>query len=361
MNPARLSPARSAEVCGQCHGISCPPDGWLARGLAFRPGGSLADTKPILRFATLSTSNCRADIAADHAFAAGRYWKDGMVRVSGREYNGLVESPCAQRGALTCVSCHSMHDSDPNWQLARDRDGNGACTGCHATIAANVPAHTHHRAGSTGSTCYNCHMPHTTWGLLRAMRSHQITRPRVQDDVEAARPNACNLCHLDRTLAWTAEALTRLCGTPSPSLTAEQRTVAASLLALTRGDAGTRAIVAWNMGWPAARAASGGGAWLAPHLVELLDDSYSAVRYNAIRSLRAISGFGDIAYDYVAPEDARWAAQRSARARVSQSGAAVPTERRATLLFDADGRFERGERERLAAERDEDDQMFLAE
>ena len=42
VNPARLPPARSAEVCGQCHGIACPPEGWLQRGLAFRPGGSLA-------------------------------------------------------------------------------------------------------------------------------------------------------------------------------------------------------------------------------------------------------------------------------------------------------------------------------
>lgn len=360
VNPARLSPARAAEVCGQCHGIGCPPDGWLQHGLAFRPGGSLADSKPILRFATLDRSACRAQIAADPSFAATRYWRDGMVRVSGREYNGLVESPCFARGGLTCISCHAMHGGDPNWQLARGGDdGNDACTQCHAAIGADVAAHTHHRAGSPGSTCYNCHMPHTTYGLLRAMRSHQISSPRVQDDVDAGRPNACNLCHLDRTLAWTAAALTRWWGTPAPRLDDDQRRVAASVLAVTRGDAGVRALVAWSMGWPAAQQASG-TAWLAPYLVELLGDDYAAVRYNAIRALRTIPGFDDVAYDYVAPDEARFSAAQAARARWLGSPAAR-AERRPELLFDADGRFEGGELERLAAERDEDDQMFLAE
>ncbi|HEY2746689.1 MAG TPA: multiheme c-type cytochrome, partial [Polyangia bacterium] len=89
VNPARLAAARSAEVCGQCHGIACPPDGWLQHGLGFRPGDALADGKPILRLASLGASDCGAQIAADASFAPSRYWKDGMVRVSGREYNGL--------------------------------------------------------------------------------------------------------------------------------------------------------------------------------------------------------------------------------------------------------------------------------
>jgi predicted CXXCH cytochrome family protein len=130
--------------------------------------------KPILQPATMRATSCGRQIDADPSFAPTRYWRDGMVRVSGREYNGLIESPCYQRGALSCLSCHSMHDSDPDAQLARDRDGNAACTQCHRALSDEraVAAHTHHRAGSTGSTCYNCHMPHTTYGLMRAMRSH---------------------------------------------------------------------------------------------------------------------------------------------------------------------------------------------
>jgi predicted CXXCH cytochrome family protein len=360
VNPARLSAARASEACGQCHGIGCPPDGWRQRGIGYRPGQPLAATKPILELATLEKSACRQQIAADASFAPSRYWSDGMVRVSGREYNGLIASPCFQRGPLSCLSCHSMHQSDPDWQLARDRDGNAACTQCHRAIGENIAAHTHHPVGSTGSTCYNCHMPHTTYGLLRAMRSHQISVPRVQESLASGRPNACNLCHLDRTLAWTAAALERWWGTPSPSLTAEQRTVAASVLEVARGEAGVRAIVAWSLGWSDARAASPGD-WSAPLLIELLDDEYAAIRYIAYRSLRAMNGFEDFKYDYVASEESRWAAQKEARERWSRSRGAT-SERRPELLFAPDsGRFARGELERLIAERPEDDEMFLAE
>ena len=360
VNPARLQAPRAAEVCGQCHGIGCPPETWLQSGIGFRPGKPLALSKQILRQATLAQSACARQIAADASFAPSRYWSDGMVRVSGREYNALLESPCHQRGPMTCLSCHSMHASDPdNWQLARERDGNGACTQCHRAIGDHLTAHTHHAAGSTGSTCYNCHMPHTTYGLLRAMRSHQVSMPRVQDTLATGRPNACNLCHLDRTLAWTATTLARWWGVgPPPSLTTEQRTVAASVLDVARGEAGVRALTAWSMGWSAARGASGSD-WMAPYLIELLGDEYSAVRYIAYHSLREISGFADFEYDYVGTEEARFAAQREALARLARAHESAAA--RAELLFDADGHFARGELERLMAERKEDDEMFLAE
>ena len=54
-------------------------------------------------------------------------------------------------------------------------------------------------------------MPRTTFGLLRAIRSHQVSSPTVKESVEYGRPNACNLCHLDQTLARTAEKLEACC------------------------------------------------------------------------------------------------------------------------------------------------------
>ena len=74
--------------------------------------------------------------------------------------------------------------------------------------------------------------------------------------------------------------------------------------------------------------------------------------------MRGISGFEDFAYDYIGTEEARWAAQREALARFGRARKAAA---RAELLFEADGRFARGELERLMAERREDDEMFLAE
>ena len=35
-----------------------------------------------------------------------RFWSDGMVRVTGREYNGLLDTACIQKGKMSCLSCH---------------------------------------------------------------------------------------------------------------------------------------------------------------------------------------------------------------------------------------------------------------
>jgi len=105
-----------------------------------------------------------------------------MVRVSGREYSGMTESPGFQRGEMSCLSCHQMHqafdDSRPRheWaddQLKRGMRGNQACIQCHHELADSktLTDHTHHAADSSGSKCYNCHMSQTTYGLLKANRS----------------------------------------------------------------------------------------------------------------------------------------------------------------------------------------------
>ncbi len=171
------------------------------------------------------------------------YWPDGMIRVSGREYNGLIESPCYLRGPMTCLSCHTMHSGDPNDQLVDRMRGDAACLQCHEEIGNDLAAHTHHAPTSSGSRCYNCHMPHTTHGLLSAIRSHQISSPRGTDSVPpTGRPNACNLCHLDQTLAWTQKHLEDWYDIKPVTEPAAFKDVAASLVWLIQGDAGQRAL-----------------------------------------------------------------------------------------------------------------------
>ncbi|MBI3491911.1 MAG: ammonia-forming cytochrome c nitrite reductase subunit c552, partial [Acidobacteria bacterium] len=259
---------------------------------------------------------------------------------------------------LSCFSCHAMHKapddarSVESWaddQLASRAQGNGACLQCHAL--QDVSAHTHHRADSAGSSCYNCHMPYTTYGLLKTIRSHQIGSPSVQATIETGRPNACNLCHLDKTLAWTAETMNRWYGTPPPPLTGDDRAVAASLLTLLKGDAGQRAIVVQSMGWRSAQEASG-TAWLAPFLALLLDDSYDAVRFIAGRSLGTLPGFESFGFDFVAPPQRR-AAQR-VRALEIWRDTRTRADRDAdpALLFNPDGTFNAAVIDRLRRERD---------
>src|SRR5207244_11491449 len=123
-------------------------------------------------------------------FAEAPYWHDAIIPFTCREYNGLIETPCAARGGLCCLSCHSMHSSQPHDQLAAGMDGNRACLQCHERFAGKIPEHTHHAPNSSGSLCYNCHMPLATYGLLKAVRNHYIDSPSVKVTAQVGRPNA---------------------------------------------------------------------------------------------------------------------------------------------------------------------------
>src|SRR5205085_12354157 len=116
------------------------------------------------------------------------------------------------------------------------------------------------------------------------------------------------LCHLDKTLAWTGRTLQQWYGMPEVPLGADQQNVAAGLLFLMRGDASQRAIIAAAMGWQPAQQASGTD-WMPPHLAQLLDDPYDAVRYVGARSLRTLTGFDEFSYELSAPAAERRQAQ----------------------------------------------------
>jgi predicted CXXCH cytochrome family protein len=253
-----------------------------------------------------------------------------MIRVSGREYNGLIESPCFQRGKLSCLSCHSLHDSDPVYQLAKGMNSNRACLQCHTSMENKIQEHTHHLPNSPGGECFNCHMPNTTYGLLTAMRSHEISNPNVAESVKFGRPNACNLCHLDKSLGWTANSLKAWYGKNSIALSDEQEMMPAGIVWALKGDAGQRALVAWHFGWKPAQEASG-SKWMAPFLAPLLNDSYAAVRYITGKSMKTLPGFADFTFDFVADASER---ERSAAGvaefwRSKNAGVTTPVELKA--------------------------------
>ncbi len=306
VNPANIDHQRSAEVCGRCHSFFMSKSSekrleWNDHGQSFRPGDVLEDhlhlqhpgQGPLPDFEKLEST-----------FFENRFWSDGMVRVAGREYNGLLNTPCFQRGKMSCLSCHSLHKtpdnpaSDLEWaddQLGHGMRENAACTQCHESFTKPdvLAAHTHHTPGSSGSNCYNCHMPHTSYGLLKGIRSHQIDSPSVKNSLETGRPNACNLCHLDKTLSWTSENLSAWYSQPTPRLEPDQQTTAASLLWLLKGDAGQRALIASAYGREEARKVSGTD-WMPPFLSQLQVDPYHAVQVIANKALRTIEGYEQI-------------------------------------------------------------------
>ena len=147
---------------------------------------------------------------------ASRFWQDGSPRLTAYEYQGMTRSKCFRAGKpgqrITCISCHEMHGGDPRGQLTEKMKTNAACTQCHQQFATPVQLveHTKHSAESSGSLCYNCHMPSIVYGVMSAHRTHDITIPRPDETVRFDKPNACNQCHLDWSVNRAIAASQRL-------------------------------------------------------------------------------------------------------------------------------------------------------
>lgn len=339
VQPRDLNHVRGSQVCGSCHSMKWFEANaeWKASGFQYRPGDNLEATTPVIRPTQLETQPwLESVLAGNPGLLRDFFWSDGMIRVAGREYNGLVESPCFVGGELSCMSCHSMHRSDPDDQLGRSMEGNRACLQCHSDFESTLESHTRHAPDSAGSLCYNCHMPHTSYALLKAVRSHQIDSPSVGATLETGRPNACNLCHLDKTLSWTSDQLVRWFGHAAVDVPDDAVEVASGVTWLLSGDAGQRALAAWHFGWEPALAASGHG-WQAPFLGVLLEDPYSAVRYIAGKALSRQPGFADIDYDFLGSESELAAARAETMARWSASSRDVITAEKRAVLLNSDG------------------------
>ncbi|MFT4690174.1 MAG: hypothetical protein ACJASX_000085 [Limisphaerales bacterium] len=364
VDPANLSHERSSQVCGNCHSVNHVLDKSI-EWRDFKPGDDLDATRIV-------EDGSPPDGSEDYVGEEGEegeqkdatFWSDGMVRVSGREYNGLRISACHTAGTMSCVSCHSMHQAKDdlrppkewaNDQLQPDKQGDQGCIQCHDAKKFADQSHTHHLPGSNGSSCYNCHMPHTTYGLLKAIRSHTIKSPNVRETLAANRPTACNLCHLDKTLAWTSKHLHDWYGHDQPELTAEHREVATVALLALKGDAGLRALMAWHMSWAPAVAASDAEQWVQPYLSLLLQDPYDAVRYIAGRSLKTFSSHADLKFDYVASPESITKASERAHTKWENSRS---REARAAVLLGDDGLLS-GRFRAIYADRNDRDMALL--
>jgi hypothetical protein len=275
-HPERLGPARSAEVCGRCHGQRITPD--IA---AFhRNGDRWTPDEPLTRYSKPLWRD--TPLHGDREAFAPRFWRDGTPRLTAYEYQGLLLSPCARAGELTCESCHAMHEGGPAGQLRPDRLGDAACTQCHDALAAPeaLAEHSGHDPDGSGARCRGCHMPDVVYGLVGVRISHRIESPDPARDAAAGRPDACTACHLDRTRAWAIEQ--------SGGHAAANDDVAAITHMLLAGDPIERSVAAHALARPDAPAP------LAPRLGLLLDamldDDYAAVRSIAWRSFRRLLG-----------------------------------------------------------------------
>jgi hypothetical protein len=126
----------------------------------------------------------------------------------------LLSGACASK--IKCTDCHDPHVPGPG-ALAADQDKHiGACIGCHQNLADSQLARSHSRHDSA-VTCLDCHMPRIVQGVDELIRSHRISSP-IDTEMLATSINACNLCHLDKSVGWTAQTLRDDYGADMPML-----------------------------------------------------------------------------------------------------------------------------------------------
>lgn len=311
VDPLKLTPERSMMICGHCHGQRLPEpfdriQTILTQGDPFNAGDDLSHYyRPIQR-----------DSHVGQTSFASRFWANGSPRLTAYEYQGILRSKCFSQGEpgkqINCLTCHTMHAGDPAGQLTAENRTDKPCLGCHQKFAgsAALVAHTGHQADSSGSRCYNCHLPRVVYGVMTFHPSHDITVPDPQLTANSGVPNACNQCHLDRGVNWSIEQAKKLWPerfrAAQPS-TDEQYNLPEGPRALFAGDALTRALAADLLG--------GGGPfkpdplWASPFLVEAMADKYPIVRFFAANGLtRTGVPWGPARIgkpDYLAPQTAR--------------------------------------------------------
>jgi hypothetical protein len=309
VNPAALPQKESVLVCSRCHGKMSAKKEFdrqcLVEGDFFRAG----QWDYVDRY---DHPFHKANAEYDESREGQYFWSDGTPRTTALEYQGIIQSPCYIDGEMTCLSCHTMHGSDPNDQL-RFGDSphdvvrhNQACTQCHKGMAdsENLAQHTHHSATTAGSLCFNCHMPYQAYSLLKRVRSHRISLPSAVATARSGIPNACNQCHVDQTLHWTHRQLAEWQDMPAEPLKSNSVDVSLTISHALSGHALQRALAAEQLG-AVENFKLAGVEWRSRVLLEMLEDDYSAVRLLAYEALQSLPGFDDYTFDYIAPAKER--------------------------------------------------------
>lgn len=202
VNPARLDYVHANDTCIQCHSQGRPPNNpingkYYDWPVGFHMGLSLSD------FWRLE----------DHRLGETSFthFPDATAHKNRMQGNDFVQSLMYNRG-VTCFSCHDVHGTENVAQL-REPPGE-MCFACHGANtqngphAASIEEHTHHKAGSTGSQCVACHMPkieETIADVNVHAHTFRFITPAQTDAYQI--PNACNICHSDKSTEWAGAVL----------------------------------------------------------------------------------------------------------------------------------------------------------
>lgn len=191
----------------------------------------------------------------------------GMGTWNSVEYTDAMQGSCYSK--LKCIDCHNPHQATGKKWSRTPAEDDALCLRCHEKLqpSAARQAHTHHRSGSAGSRCMNCHMPHLNEGLQDVVRTHTIFSPTHRGMIEQDHPNACNLCHTRKSVAWAVEKLNRWYATSLRAPSHAQGDDPATVVWLKSENPAVRLLAADALTRTRAK-------WSLPHLLQALDDSH---------------------------------------------------------------------------------------
>jgi tetratricopeptide (TPR) repeat protein len=138
----------------------------------------------------------------------GMYFADGQILDEVYVYGSFLQSKMYHQGVV-CSDCHEPHGLNV---YAQD---NALCYRCHLYEKLGTREHHFHNPDSTGASCVECHMPERTYMVVDPRRDHSIRIPRPDLSAKLNTPNACTLCHSDKSVQWAVDAYEKWYGKQS--------------------------------------------------------------------------------------------------------------------------------------------------
>ena len=134
------------------------------------------------------------------------HYSNGAAQWNSSEALDMAAGDCSSE--ILCTDCHNPHLAGQPGGSPDRPSTLKACVSCHEEYksAEFANAHSGHPTSSEVN-CLDCHMPKLNQGLETAVRTHRISSPTDRRMLRKGEPNACNLCHLDKSVAWTVEQL----------------------------------------------------------------------------------------------------------------------------------------------------------
>ncbi len=168
--------AQTNAMCGPCHAKMRPVSA------SFMPGDRYWDHYDLT---TLENAD---------------FYPDGRDLGENYTYTSWLMSECVKSGRLSCSHCHTS-----SGRFRFDAEPNNACLPCHQEKVGNIAKHSQHPE-KTKIKCIDCHMPQTEFA--RMVRSDHSMRPPVPAaTIKYKSPNACNICHEDKSAVWADESV----------------------------------------------------------------------------------------------------------------------------------------------------------